>query len=207
MNRKPKTAIIFDLDDTLLRTSEAVAPHALENVRKVMARLVPEATAQRILARREEVGLAEAIAAERLPTHVARTILDAYIAPLDEPFAYEDIATLDDLKKTCTLFLVTHGVETYQQDKIALHDLGRHFTRIVITDENKKTVFRRLIEKEHLDPKRTFVVGDKYTDELVAAIAVGCTPILIARKKGSHAPKNMRIIVSLRELAHIVETQ
>jgi FMN phosphatase YigB (HAD superfamily) len=86
-------------------------------------------------------------------------------------------------KKGYRLFLISHG--SYPQTLIKNLGIASYFEEIVVTPDKSVEDFRKLVAKHRLDPKSSFVVGDRVKGEIKMGNQLGLISIWL--KKGLFA--------------------
>lgn len=192
-------AVVFDLDDTLVDTAGKLVSSALSDAAEAMvdAGLAAEAAA---VARHLEA-LAErrvgfdyfAEAADRFgaagefreETILAgrRAYFQRPVPPIEPlPGSRSLLATL---RQRYRLFLVTAGSPETQRQKVARLELTKAFDGICWIDslrnEQKGAAFRKILERERLEPFRCVCVGDRVMGEIADANRLGIWTIRVRR--------------------------
>jgi putative hydrolase of the HAD superfamily len=171
------SAVIFDLDDTLIDTTGVLVPHALRRVAAAagvpVVRLDPRG--KRI---DEVLAPAGTLPPERRAA-AAAAWYDAEVPPIDPlPGARE---LLDALHGRALLFLVTRGDPARQLRKVERCGLGGYFDEVIVRPiegpGSKADDFRSILARHALSPDRVAVVGDDPDDELKHAATLGLLPL------------------------------
>ncbi len=204
MSFAPK--IVFDLDDTLIRTSVT-----FEAARDTFASLMqregfdPEnavALLWEIDLRRVEtegfgrtrfpVSMVETYArlcarAKREPQQdvaaAVRAVGDNVYSTPPAPFEYTH-ETLRALQAAgCTMYLLTKGDAEVQQFRIDSNDLRTYFDAVHIVPRKGRDELRQVVAAHSLEPATTWVVGDGIRSDINPAIEDGMLPILVGEKR------------------------
>lgn len=207
--------IIFDLDDTLIKTSDCITSVLLERCLSAMVRKglkiqsfskalvdlrkfnqeasnAKEAIIKFITSRQE--GL-EFIAVAQ--TQIANLTLDMPIFPLDS--AIEMLYTLK--KKKHILCLVTIGKDSLQRQKLEKAGIDPIlFSKIIVSeDKNKQPHYERLLAEFAHSSSQVLVCGDRVAVDLEPAIRLNCKTVHILCGRGlSTKEKNSQAKVTYR---------
>lgn len=192
--------IIFDLDDTLIKTSDCITNVLLERCLVAMVRKGfkiqdfhkaltdlkrinqevsnTEEALKKFVAYRQE-GL-EFIAVAQ--TQIANLTLDMPIFPLES--AIEMLHSLK--KKKHILCLVTIGKNSLQRQKLEKAGIDPIlFSKIIVSeDKNKQPHYERLLAEFAYSPSQVLVCGDRVTADLEPAIRLNCKTVHILSGRG-----------------------
>ncbi len=133
---------------------------------------------------------------------------------------FEQTATIDadvpevliELKGRYKLGLITAGEPWVQQRRVAHFEFSKNFDLIRIVDQKTADVFRRLTAELHVDPQRSWVVGDSLRSDILPAIAAGLNAILIANhnwieiERDEARPRHLNIVDRLKDILPILTT-
>lgn len=190
--------IIFDLDDTLITTTDSIScfrlRRALEEMRQAGLQMEEESLAEELMDRidryardglmalEEFVYLHEATCPERYIEIGKRVLLDPKLDG-EVVSCFHGVETdLILLAEKAHLAMVTRGDEGYQKEKMKSAKLPLHlFHRIAIVPDSKKEVYQQLIEEFCLPLHRVFVVGDRIEQDLLPAKELGCVCVWISQ--------------------------
>ncbi len=215
--------LIFDLDDTLIPTSEELTPKRLR------------AVLEEVFSRGWLLGDKNALHRELFELHVngetTTDVLrkffeaknqDAYLyalnaiarVPLEitEVKSLEkEIRLLEELRKDHLLAIVTKGSEPLQREKMELYGLEEEFfERIYVVQEGEKKgdYYEKLAYECDKDFSEIMVIGDKIELDLYDAKKLGCTTVHIRQGRGRNQTKLLDlpdfVIDDLKELRNIV---
>ena len=87
--------------------------------------------------------------------------------------------TLPILSMRHELTLFTKGEHSEQSSKFARSQLGRHFTHCEIVKEKNRDAYRDLVERRHLDPQRTWMIGNSPKSDINPALAAGLSAVYV----------------------------
>ena len=88
-------------------------------------------------------------------------------------------ATLARLSRAHRLVLVTKGDEEEQARKLAVSGLRPHFEEVEIVAEKNESTYRAIVERLHLDPDNTWMIGNSPRSDINPALDAGLRAILI----------------------------
>lgn len=205
-------AIAFDLDDTLLMTSQLMVPVALRELSKHLKDSYDfhcSPSELRMQKREYEYKRRSAHFFKNLSLQICdlnqSTTLDAkqieeqilsvmYERTVNEsevrlfPGVDEFLRQLSQ-QKNLMLFLITAGADKTQKRKIELTKLSPYFSEIIVIDyrsqTTKKQSFEQLLDKYAFAPEDMLIVGDRYMNEIVSGNSLGCPTAWI--QTGEHA--------------------
>jgi len=182
--------LIFDLDDTLIPTSEALIPQAVRNVFQVLVRHGLPWTFEsfetyrkkhiRDLPHREIIK--KLILENSLETkkHILEESLNAFYSnslPEKIPLLPGAQENLEKLSQKYGLFLLTAGDRATQKLKITKLGIEKFFRGIEIADEkwkfDKKAVLESWISAKQITPIGSLSIGNRLKDEIRASKALG----------------------------------
>ncbi|HJQ23321.1 MAG TPA: HAD family hydrolase [Blastocatellia bacterium] len=81
--------------------------------------------------------------------------------------------TISALAGHYTLMLITKGDLFDQESKIARSGLGDHFSHLEIVSEKNTEVYRTIMSKHRLDPRRFLMVGNSIKSDILPVIEAG----------------------------------
>lgn len=196
--------IIFDLDDTLFDCTGQLTQPARRRAARVLAFAHPALAVetacrqQELLAQTHESSEAIRVLGEQygIAPRIVKRALDAYNSGNVEAIApFPDMpATLATLvRRGYALALVTAGIPDRQREKVHLLGLGAYFSEtdntLILCDTRKTDKGPCLAQAAKtlaLPHAQILCVGDKLTDEIAAANALGMTTVRMrhGRQKG-----------------------
>ncbi len=220
--------IIFDLDDTLVKTSECITHILLErSLRAMVNKGFKVQSFYQALFLLKEFNKQASNAEEALKKFVISMHEDLKFIPigkeqltnftLDMPiFPLESaVKTLHLLKeKKHTLCLVTVGKDSLQRQKLEKAGIDPIlFSKIIVSeDRNKKPHYERLLAEFAYSPTQVMVCGDRISVDLEPAIQLNCKTVhvlcgrgLSTKEKTSKAKITYRIsnLVDLSDLKEL----
>lgn len=192
--------VIFDLDDTLVTTSESISPIKMRDALALILRKHPLAVAfEEALQFLKEVDRTQesfrhtlAVFGERfgVPSSLLKEAEEEFYYNLPEdlpltttPGAHE---VLQELKKQHELAIVTRGIEVQQKQKIEKVGIDPSlFSRIIVLESgNKGGKYQALMEELGYHPKDVIVCGDRIGVDLSPAKALGITTVNLRYGRG-----------------------
>ncbi len=227
-------AILFDLDDTLLRAyanPEAVWVAVSEELAAHLAPFAPSTVAlaiqtqarefwadperhrywrQRLYESRREI-VRRALPA--LSAEIAELVADRFSARRDQEMRlYPDaVETLDALRRRGVLLgLVTNGAGEPQRGKLTRFDLAHRFDHVQIEGEHgfgkpEERAYRHALESLRVTPAETWMVGDNLEWEVAAPQRLGIHAIWFdGEGQGLPAESPVRPDRTIRRLGELV---
>ncbi len=211
--------IIFDLDDTLIDTTNKLTPIIFKKTLKIMISeglpLKDENLAFKKLLQidKTSLGSKESIKKFLSEINANKNFYDIAINVMSQPLD-EDVKvfTTKDAKKILkylsnnhTLALVSIGKEKFQFDKIQKAGIDTSiFSKIVITQkENKGFYYKKIIEQLNFSYQNTYVCGDKINVDLIPAKKIGCITIHMKWGRGKYLPENKNVDYTIKFLDEI----
>lgn len=88
-------------------------------------------------------------------------------------------AVVDELSRSYPLMLITKGDLFDQETKIARSGLADRFAHIEIVSDKTADVYRGILEKYHLDPRRFLMVGNSVRSDILPVLALGGQAVFI----------------------------
>lgn len=184
-------SIAFDLDDTLLGTTEVLVPAASRAAFQVLIEsglsLDLEACEEFRLEMIKTIShkdvflqLSQKFGSEKTMKAVEKAIDLFYNPSVPDtlpllPLAQEN---LDYLSKKYTLYLVTAGFKKGQESKIKSLGIAKYFKQVFIVDslnnERKKDAFQKILELDRLQPAELLCIGNSLSSEIKDAKELGC---------------------------------
>lgn len=222
--------IIFDLDDTLLKTGEFYTRQLRTFARKASGYFHDDLSVETVLNRQQMIDQQaieqDGMAKHRFPESLARTwkyfcrefdrtITEEHVEECLEIGwnVYEDVPdplsgmedTLDQLHDRHELLLYTMGDPEVQIEKIRHHNLERWFTEIHVVPEKDRGTLEPLVRP--IPPERVAIVGDSLRSEVKPAVDMG----LIAVHRETEDQWHYHLVEvdgsyhSIRELPELLE--
>jgi len=221
------TAIVFDLDDTLLDTQNQLVPAASRESCSAMIKAGLRGDVEVCVAERrrfmrqsprenvyqhlvEHFGLVEGSD----PAEVCRAGFQAFHERrIDPPLTLFSGASelLEKLKVKYELFLVTAGHKDTQKRKVQLLEIENYFTSIFYVDpsigENKGQAFQE-IQKKVVRPNAEFLsVGNRVDSDLAPAKSLGWKTCWVKTGEYVHLKPADRFEIPDFEISNIVELE
>jgi len=193
--------IIFDLDDTLVKTSK-LYNRARDEFSSIMQEL--DFNGEESLIKLDEVDISYikeyGFVKERYPLSLGKTyeyfckINGEKINPVLKK-KIEDIGwqvfrqipelvdgvyrVLDILSKKYFLILATLGDPQVQEEKVQLSGLKKYFSEIYVLKHKNVEEYQNILRKHNLDKKDTWIVGNSVRSDLNPGLKLGINCILI----------------------------
>jgi putative hydrolase of the HAD superfamily len=193
--------ILFDLDDTLVDTSDIYWKSRSEFI-KLMAELGYDS--DYVLEKFEEIDSRNLSKFGYVPQRYCTSMLDAYkflvlsnnqnaiisienkikkigaIVRDEVPGLIDGALELLDRVKSNGFrsVLITRGIEEVQRKKIRTHGLEKYFDKIEIVLNNKVDLFRREIADAAISLDKCWVVGDSIKSDINPGLEVGAACVL-----------------------------
>jgi putative hydrolase of the HAD superfamily len=188
--------LIFDLDDTLLKTGEFYSRQLRKFADKVTEEFDADLSSETVLEKQQEIDRQaieeHGMAKHRFPESLART-WKWYCESFDRPVREEDVdeclsigwavyedvpdplsgmeRTLDYFQDRHELILYTMGDPDVQMEKIRHHNLGQWFNEIHVVPAKDRDSLEPLVRP--LPPDRVAIVGDSLRGEVKPALELG----------------------------------
>ena len=195
------TALIFDMDDTLLKTSDVYAGALSDFVTLMQS----EGFAQeKVLALFNELESSNMLVMGYSEERYARSMVETYDRLCAENALRSDphirakareigtrVATtvpdlmpgcldvLNSLRRDYRLLLITRGRNDWQSMKAGSRGLAGLFETIHVVQEKSADVIARVLAAERLSPRQVVFIGDSIRADIIPAIAVGAHAILV----------------------------
>ncbi|MGE0633232.1 MAG: HAD hydrolase-like protein [Pseudobdellovibrionaceae bacterium] len=194
--------IAFDLDDTLLDTSNLLIPIATEEACAAMVKAGLRTTVRSCIEKRQEFldrAIHENIFREISSFYNPSDFETNAIAKAGEqafygrkipdylPISSEAKGILENLKNKYTLFLVTSGELETQKAKVKAMQIEHFFSKIFYVhfrNENKMTAFIKILEITGCLPEQLLSLGNRRSQEVREAKQVGAKTCWL--KTGEH---------------------
>lgn len=193
--------LVFDLDDTLIRTSRFYYNKREEAFAALRGLGLDTSAAFQTLEEIEKRNVkTHGFAKERFPLSLAElytTLAEQQALRFDyhQRHKFEGIGwsvyaqahplvehveeVLSGLQKNHTLYMFTKGDLEIQSRKVEQLDLARFFERVVITPDKTVETFRELIDELKLNPSQTYMIGDSIRSDINPSLRVGMSAIYI----------------------------
>ncbi|HSR69306.1 MAG TPA: HAD family hydrolase [Acidobacteriota bacterium] len=207
-------ALVFDLDDTLIRTyDDLIVPLEREAARLMLQYRAEERQQESGGAARPELPDCETLAETLL--HYRRSdpaglrgAVGRQVPQLgagawearEKLFRNPSVSALrrmpgvrrmlDELRLHYRLFLLTHGFADFQQRKLDKSGLGRYFdgVRMVARSREKGEALAALGPALRLQPAEIGVIGNRLDVEIRMGLALGCFTVWVRSGEGSEMP-------------------
>ena len=197
--------LIFDLDDTLIPTSEVLIPQAVQEVFQILSSnglgwdfKTFEAYRKKHMAHWSHREILTNIIDENHlspKSHIFESGLKAFYQvelPARIPLLPEVASTLQYLKPRYQLFLLTAGEENTQAEKILRAGLKDFFHEIKIVGslekKDKKESIAQWILQKKIEPEKTLSIGNRLKDEIRVSKSLGLHTCWF--KYGEHADES-----------------
>lgn len=185
-------AIAIDLDDTLLDTTGLLLQAAAVRACTAMKDQGLSCSMEECLRLREEFAADYShkeiffkIAELSDPT-IAQTLGEIgrqtfYRSPIPSllPLMKNAEEVLTSLQPRYSLYLVTSGATTTQQEKVNSTGVAKYFKKVFIVDkmkdENKTQAFQEILRLEKIEPAELLSVGNRLAEEIRLAKKLGAT--------------------------------
>ena len=194
--------LIFDLDDTLIPTSEVLIPQAAQHVFRLLSENGLEWSFSQFdeyrkkhIAQHSHREIIKMLIEEKKlgpKGHIYESCMKAfYNASLPDqiPLLPGAKNNLEELSKSYRLFLLTGGDEQTQKQKLVKAKIQDYFTEVVVAGAtwqyNKKSVIENWLQKKQLRANETLSIGNRLKDEIRASKILGLNTCFF--KYGEHA--------------------
>lgn len=122
--------------------------------------------------------------------------------------SFEDYAIVKN--NTLEKYLVTMGFTKMQWSKIKMLNVESDFKEVIVndpetTDDTKKEVFQRMLERYNLNPKEVLVIGDDPESEIKAGNDLQMPTVLYDRMNEYDDSQATHRIHNYSELAAVIE--
>lgn len=111
----------------------------------------------------------------RISGREIQQILDAVVKLLTTPIAPLDgvVETLELLKRSCQLILITKGDLFEQENKIAASGMDTKFHEIEIVSEKTPGTYARILEKYEVRPDEFLMIGNSMRSDVLPVVEIG----------------------------------
>jgi putative hydrolase of the HAD superfamily len=86
---------------------------------------------------------------------------------------------VEELAGSFPLILITKGDLLHQETKLASSGLGRHFTGIEIVSEKNAELYRTVMRRYGVEPRRFVMVGNSLRSDILPALEAGAHAVFI----------------------------
>ncbi len=185
-------ALVFDLDDTLLDTSQLLVPMAAKHACQEMIKQGLQCSLQ--VCEQERAKLANQLSHREIFKKIANDIgcihtelaienaVNAFYnpaVPKNLPLMPGALENLSELSKKYSLFLLTTGNLETQLKKIHALNILHFFKEYFIVDafkgERKLDIFKKIIYSYAYQPSEILSIGNRLSNEIREAKMCGCT--------------------------------
>lgn len=110
-----------------------------------------------------------------IPSQRLRAVLDLGRELLDHPVQLLDgvLEAVDALTDRYRVMVITKGDLLHQESKVARSGLAELFWRVEIVSEKDEVTYRRVLERDHIDPATFVMVGNSVRSDVLPVLAVG----------------------------------
>ncbi len=105
---------------------------------------------------------------------LAKEMLQAPVRLLDHV-----AEVIPELSESHALMLITRGDLSEQEDKIARSGLAPHFGHIEVVSDKTPDVYRSLLAKHRIDPRRFLMVGNSLRSDILPVLSLGAHAVYI----------------------------
>ncbi|MBI5346029.1 MAG: HAD family hydrolase [Chlamydiae bacterium] len=206
--------IIFDLDDTLIDTSNCIVPIMLK---KALGKMISEG----LKVNNFEEALAKLLDINKFSEHsydAIKTFLEdekmESLYDIGVQAVYSDIpdeieilplrgakTLLKELSNKYKLAVVTKGREANQLKKLKKSGLDTSFfSKIMVTEGDKGACYQKIIDEFKILAERVIVCGDRIQNDLEPAKKIGCITIHMKRARGALLTKDENVDFTIKSL-------
>jgi putative hydrolase of the HAD superfamily len=110
-----------------------------------------------------------------IPSTSLRAVLDLGRDLLDHPVQLLDgvLDAVDALTDRYRVMVITKGDLLHQESKVARSGLAELFWRVEIVSEKDEVTYRRVLERDHVDPATFVMVGNSVRSDVLPVLAIG----------------------------------
>ncbi len=110
-----------------------------------------------------------------IPSHRLQEVLELGRTLLDHPVQLLDgvLDAVDALTDRYRVMVVTKGDLLHQESKVARSGLAELFWRVEIVSEKDEATYRRVLERDHIDPSTFVMVGNSVRSDVLPVLAIG----------------------------------
>lgn len=200
-------AIAFDMDDTLVDTSQVLVPMASRAAYKAMIEKGLQIEFEVFDSERKRGALSMShqkifkVIAEKYSSKPTDEMANAGVQAFYNPPIPEKLGLLEGawenlniLKKKYQLFIVTAGSIPTQKKKIEATGMANYFKKIYTIDglkgARKRSAFQDILQNYGLDPNELISIGNRLSQEIHDAKELGCMTCYF--KYGEHVGEATR---------------
>ncbi|MFA6119217.1 MAG: HAD family hydrolase [Parachlamydiales bacterium] len=212
--------IIFDLDDTLIDTTNSITPFVLK---KTLQSLIEHG----LKVDNEDASYKKLLEIDKNSSGSKETV-KSFLNSINEEKFYElslDIMkkiSIDDIKiftlknaiqvvqylsKNNILAIVTRGDKKFQLTKIKKAGIDPSlFSKIVVVrGKNKGYHYKKILNDTKMSPEKTYVCGDRVNIDLLPAKKLGCRTIHMKWGRGKNFKKDKNVDYTIQNLKKLKE--
>lgn len=110
-----------------------------------------------------------------IPGRDLQAVLELGKVLLDHPVQLLDgvAEAVDALTDRYRVMLITKGDLLHQESKVARSGLDELLWRVAIVSEKDEATYRRVLEREHVDPSTFVMVGNSVRSDVLPVLAIG----------------------------------
>lgn len=186
----PIRAIAFDLDDTLMDTTGILVPRAALNAFQILIDAGLKLTLEQCEEKRTQMiknvshkDVFATLAKDHGTTETLK-VLDHANKAFYEPHLQNQLPLLegarqniDQLKNNYSLYIVTAGFESAQNQKVKALGIHRDFKKVFVVNslekERKFGAFQKILELENIQPDELLCIGNSLSSEIKDAKKLG----------------------------------
>jgi putative hydrolase of the HAD superfamily len=186
----PIRAIAFDLDDTLMDTTGILVPNAAKNAFQILidagltltldecekkrTELIRSISHKDVFSKlANEYGTEKTVAALNL----ANKAFYEPTLPANLPLLAGALENIHALKDKYSLYIVTAGFQTAQNEKVRALGIFEHFKKVFVVNslekERKITSFQTILDLEGIKPNELLCIGNSLSSEIFDAKKLG----------------------------------
>jgi putative hydrolase of the HAD superfamily len=186
----PIRAIAFDLDDTLMDTTGILVPNAAQNAFQILIHAGLNLTLDQCEEKRTQMikNVSHkdvfSVLAKDHGTEKTLEVLDLANKAFYEPVLPPHLPLLegarqniDQLKNKYSLYIVTAGFESAQNQKVKALGIFQDFKKIFVVNslekERKLGSFQKILELEKIQPSELLCIGNSLSSEMKDAKKLG----------------------------------
>ena len=189
--------IIFDLDDTLIQTTESITLPKLRLLHKGLVFNGLDVNDPKYSLENLEHLNAISLSAKEalsiflkdLPQNIFEQALDEIYGPIPNEISVELVrgvtTVLPRLKFVYKLFVITLGKKELQLEKMKKAGMDFSiFSNIIVTEGSKKPLYQKILENESISPQQIVVCGDRVERDLLPGKELGFSTVLMKQGRG-----------------------
>jgi putative hydrolase of the HAD superfamily len=114
-----------------------------------------------------------------IPSRHLQSVLDLGKVLLDHPVQLLDgvLEAIDALTDRYRVMLVTKGDLLHQESKVARSGLDELLWRVAIVSEKDEATYRRVLERDHIEPATFVMVGNSVRSDVLPVLAIGARAV------------------------------